>query len=173
MYIHTTKPFGKPLVSANGLLIRFTMESRCIVMLSRTKCNKVINSTDMVSEVTLIPRDYLGVYFSATRRANLYIHLLPNNFVNTCKCLSPVRYYYDKGVVLQRNKENLSANFDSAGHEMTLSYFYTCSTTTGCRTDDGKDTKDRNKEEVCRILYESGIYLKIDHIYKLYNILHT
>lgn len=134
-------------------------------MLSRMKCNKMINSTDMVTKVTLIPCDYLRVYFSAIWRTNLYPFILPNNFINTCKCLSLVRYYYDKGVVLRRNKENLSANLDSTNHEMTLSYFYTCSTTTGCRTDDSKDTKDRNKEEVCWILYGSGIYCKVHFIY--------
>lgn len=33
------------------------------------------------------------------------------------------RYCYDKGVVLQRNKENLSANLNRTDHEMTLSTF--------------------------------------------------
>lgn len=100
----------------------------------------------------------IKVFTLVRHDAQIYIHLLPNNFVNTCKCLSTARYCYDKGVVLQRNKENLLANLDSTDHEMTLSYFYTCSTTTGCRTDDSKDSKDRNKEEVYRILYPKFIW---------------
>lgn len=58
--------------------------------------------------------------------------------------LSLERYYY-KGVVLCRNKENLSVNLDSRDHEMALSYFRTCSTITGCRADDSKDTKIRKR----------------------------
>lgn len=140
------------------------MESQCIVMLSRMKCNKVINSTDRVTEVTLIPGDYLGVYFSfdMTRKftsiycliillihANVY---LPCDIVVTKELFSGVtKEIFQQTYIVQ-----------------TTRWLYLTFTPVRQQPDVGQTTVKILQVEIRRKSAEldrSEIYLKVDYIY--------
>jgi len=133
-------------------------ENRRIAMLSRAKCNKIMNSTDTRSNPAIIAtaRD-----FSATRREFLVSSLTSTIIFDmrerslTWSSLSPDIIMTEETFSVP-TKRIFQASLDNRDDEMTLSQPRTCSARTGCRADDNKDIKARRKIAKCSMRKSCG-----------------